>query len=143
MFRVAFSVWPSEPSFVLSLTLKAIIISPQYGVQSHRSDLGVQSHHPSTVWHLEFVVCSQAFRAIIHIQAFRAPFTFKHLEPCLQFGVQSHVFSLAFRVTIHFQFSIQSNHLFLFWCSEPPFLSIWSLEPLSLNSLAFKAIILS
>ena len=81
--------------------------------------------------------------------AFRAMSLVWHLEPCLPFGVQSHVFSLAFRAMSSFwrlepclQFGVQS-HVFNFRYSQPLIYSSFRCsEPSSyVFSLAFRAII--
>ena len=114
----------------LQLGVQSSLLS--YDVQSHPSQLGIQSHHLLLVWLSEPPFpCSSAFRVIIVSQLWRSETSFLvwhskmlilnygvlslHL---LQFGIQSrHLFSvMTFRdvfPTISFQFGIQSHHPFL------------------------------
>ena len=158
-----FSVWLSKPCFqfcvqsrISSLAFRATI-SFQFGIQSHHPFLiwhsephlqfGIQSYHLFSVWHSEPPSLPSLGFQSHHL------FSVWHLEPLstyslavratifLQFGVQSHIFSLTFRVVVHFLivrrseppsfFSLafkatipsqlwRSESLFSTWCSEPP-----------------------
>ena len=60
----------------------------------------------------------------------------------LQFGVQSRISSLAFRVTIPSQFDVQTFRAFIFFSLAFRAASLaWCLESLSLHSLTFRAFI--
>ena len=118
--ELSFTVWHSEPSFTV------------WNSKSSCFQLGVQSHHLSIVQHLESVVRSQAFRAIVHIQGFRAIVVHSqafraivHIQAFKAIIVHSLAFrvivhSLAFRAIIHSlafkvviispQFGVQSYH---------------------------------
>ena len=144
-----------------------------YGVQSfHLLQFGVQSR-----------ISSLAFRATISLQLnvqsyhifsitmFRVVFlslNFRYVSSQLwhselsssSFGVQSCIFSLAFRVTIPSQFYIQSRHIFSVWPLEPCFqfgvqshlslgvqshhlFPVWRSKSMSLHGLAFRATFLA
>ncbi|KAL6323644.1 hypothetical protein AAG906_002111 [Vitis piasezkii] len=145
-FRVISPVWRSKPSFVLSSAFRAIMsllrlafrsTSLVWHSESHLQ-FGVQSFHLSLVRYSEpsclFSVCrifSLAFRAIVcfqfGIQSHHVAPSVRHSESHLQFGIQSHIFSLTFRAMFlvwclesHFEFGsphllslgVQSHHLF-------------------------------
>ena len=81
-FKVASPAWRSETSPLHNLAFRDRCLQSS-----------VQSHHLSTVWHLEPVVCSEAFRAIVHNLAFRAvihSLAFRVVIISPQLGVQSH-----------------------------------------------------
>ena len=78
-FRVAFSFWCSESSFVSSLAIRAIIPFLHFGVQNRCLSL---------VWRSEPHVHSD-------VQS-RYSFSVWRIEPLFHFGIQSHrIFSLA------------------------------------------------
>ena len=60
----------------------------------------------------------------------------------MQFGVQSHIFSLTFRVIVCFQFGIQSLHISSFFVFKATSL-VWNSELLFVFSLAFRVVICS
>ncbi|RVW44232.1 hypothetical protein CK203_089473 [Vitis vinifera] len=135
-FRVASPVWRSEPSFVLNSTFRAIMslfrlafrdTSLVWHSESHLQ-FGVQSRHLSLVRHSDpsclffiYRISHLAFRAVFLVwhsePSFVSNSTFKAIMSHLQFGIQSHIFSLAFRATFsiwrsesHFEFGVQSHH---------------------------------
>ncbi|RVW75305.1 hypothetical protein CK203_055363 [Vitis vinifera] len=115
----SFSFRHSEPSSLLSFGVQ-VIIAFQLRC-SKPSAFSIRRSEPS-----QFSV--SAFRVIITSQ-------FWHLEPSslLQFGIQSHISSSTFKVTIPAPFDAQSLHILQFERSELP----------SLYSLAFRTTFIS
>ena len=169
-FRATISpqFWHSEPPSLLSWAFRATI-SFQFGVQSHYllatrhsepssllnydvqsrlSQFDIQRFQFSIMEFSAFIFFSLAFRAAIYSQLRRSEFSFSVRRSESSFSVS------AFKATISFRFSVRSYHPFSVWVfratissqfghSEPPSVSVWNLESLSLHSLAFRAIILS
>ena len=164
-------VWRSEPLFVSSLAFKATMFL-QFNIQSHhipsvrRSEpyfslafkvvvcfqFSIRSHHISSLW--AFRVASSVKRSeslFIFSSTFRAiisPLVWPS-KPYFHFGVQSRIFSLAFRVIVCFQFDIQSHYVFLPFGIQSRIFSlafkvvflVWILELLFVSRSTFRAII--
>ena len=113
-----------------------------YDVQSHSSQLGIQSRifgltFKATIYFQFWVQSHHHFL----VMAFKATIYF-------QLGVQSRIFGLTFRATISFQFGVQSHHLFSAWRSKPHLqfdiqnyhlFSVWHSKPPFLLSYGIKS----
>ena len=124
-FRVVLlTVWRSKPPSLLRLAFKATFFSLAFRA-TISLQLGIQSHHP---------LFSSTFRAIMSLLClmFRVIFSVQHSKPHLQFGIQSRIFLLAFRVASSvwrseslFGFSSEFRVIIpsSFWCSKSLFVS--------------------
>ena len=94
----AISIFLSAFRAISPVLVFRAIIPFQFGVQSHFSIFGVQSHHRFSVL---------AFRSMVS-------FSFG-VQSCSSptFGIQSHISSLAFRAIVRLHFDVQSHHVFL------------------------------
>ena len=121
-----FFVWCSQLHFQFSVQSRIFILA--FGATSSfwRSEpLFVFSSTSRAIFRLAFRAivhfsfgiqscCSFQFGVQSHIfsSAFRATFSFRHSEPLFQFGIQSYSFILAFKAIVCFQFNICSHHTF-------------------------------
>ena len=135
-FKATFSFRHSDPCFLFSvqshifiLAFKSCIFS--FDVQSRICSFNVQSHHPFLFWSSEPpFLPSLAFRVTIPFQfgiQNHPLFSIQRLEPHLQFGVQSHIVALTFRVVSSV------------WRSKPLFV-FSSISRVAFSVLAFRAI---
>ena len=160
----------NHPFLITRCLEQASLLS--YDVQSRPSQFGIHSHHIFSVWAFRVILHSFSFRAAFSVQrsepqffslvrhseppfltarcseppsllslAFRATISFQfgvqshisslafrvtiflvwHSEPCFQSGIQSRISSLVFKVSVPSQFGVQSYHPIMIGYSLPPF----------------------
>ena len=162
--RISPSSFPCSLAFratihPLSTSFRAIMSNFQFGVQSHFSSFGVQSHHRFSVSVFKAIV---SFSFGVQSRSSHSLGIQSHLS---SFGIQSHHrFSIsAFRAIVSFSFGVQSrsspslgiqSHLSSFgvqshypfpaWRSEPPCLLVYDVQSRlsqhDIPSLAFRVI---
>ena len=134
------SVRRSELYFSLAFR---VVVYFQFNIRSHHISSILAFKSASSVKHLESLfIFSSTLRAII------SPLVWPS-KPYFQFGVQSRIFSLAFRVIVCFQFDIQSHYVFLLFGVQSRIFSlefravflVWLLELLFVSRSTFRAII--
>ena len=97
-----FQFWHSQPHYLVWRSEPHL----QFGIQSHCLFLNQHSEPPYSFY--------SAFRVVFQfgVQS-RRLFLVRHSEPSylFPFGIQSRIFSYAFKVVVYFQFDIQSHHI--------------------------------
>ena len=121
MFRVTFSVRRSESYFQFSVQSRIfnLAFKAAFSFWCSKSHLqfGIQSRCLVLVWnlepsyHLHFGVQSCCLFLVRHSNSSCLLFV-RRLESHLHLGIQSHIFSLVFRVVVCLQLDIQSHHIF-------------------------------